>query len=90
VIRRVEKEPMAIEIATREAETYERFDLRALWRLGGWGAAAALAFLIVAFLSTSDTGSQRLALAVAPAELAVRAVVTIKCHRRTMTPRPSG
>jgi hypothetical protein len=78
VIRRVEKEPMAIEIAPRETETDERFDMRALWRLGGWGAAAALALVVVAFVSTSDTGSQRLALTVAPAELPVRAVTTIK------------
>jgi hypothetical protein len=69
---------MAIEIAPREAETDERFDMRALWRLGGWGATAALALLIVAFVSTSDTGSQRLALAVVPAELPVRTVTTLK------------
>ncbi len=69
---------MAIEIAPRENETDERFDMRALWRLGGWGAAAALALLIVAFVSASDTGSQRLALAVTPAELPVRAVATVK------------
>ncbi len=69
---------MAIEIAPRETETDERFDMRALWRLGGWGAAAALALVVVAFVSTSDTGSQRLALTFAPAELPVRAVTTIK------------
>jgi hypothetical protein len=78
VIRRVEKEPMAIEIAPRETETDERFDMRALLRLGGWGAGAALALLVVVFVSTSDTGNQRLALAFAPAELPVRAVATIK------------
>ncbi len=69
---------MAIEIAPRETESDERFDMRALWRLGGWGAAAALALVVVAFVSTSDSGSRRLALSIAPAELPVRTVTTIK------------
>ena len=38
--------------------------MRALWRLGGWGGAAALALSSSLFVSATDTGSQRLALAV--------------------------
>jgi hypothetical protein len=78
VIRLFEMEPMAIEIAPRATETDERFDMRALWRLGGWGAAAAFALLVVAFVSTSGTGRQRLAVAFTPAELPVHSVATVK------------
>jgi hypothetical protein len=81
VIRRVEKEPMAIEIAPLKIETDERFDMRALWRLGAWGGGAALALLVVAFVSVSDRGSRRLALAFAPTELPVRTVATVKIPR---------
>jgi hypothetical protein len=68
---------MAIEIAPLEIETDERFDMRALWRLGAWGGGATLALAVVAIASLSDTGSQRLALAFAPAELPVRPVATV-------------
>jgi hypothetical protein len=81
VIRRVEKEPMAIDIAPLKIETDERFDMRALWRLGAWGGAAALALVVVAFVSVSGSGSQRLALAFAPTELPVRPVATVKIPR---------
>ncbi len=69
---------MAIEIAPLNIETDERFDMRALWRLGVWGAGAALALVVVAFVSLSDRGSQRLALAFAPVELPVRPIATVK------------
>lgn len=72
---------MAIDIAPLKIETNERFDMRALWRLAAWGAAAALALIVVAFLSASDRGRQRLALASAPAELPVRTVATVKIPR---------
>jgi hypothetical protein len=77
VIRHVEKEPMAIEIVPQRSESGEPLDMRALWRLGGWGAGAAVALLLVAFVSTSDRGNQRLGLAFAPAELPVRPVTTV-------------
>jgi hypothetical protein len=77
VIRDVEKEPMAIEIVPQRSESGEPLDMRALWRLGGWGAGAAVALLLVAFVSTSDRGNQRLGLAFAPAELPVRPVTTV-------------
>ena len=57
--------------------------MRALWRLGGWGAGAAIALLLVAFVSTSNSGNQRLGLAFAPAELPVRPVATV-----AITPSP--
>jgi hypothetical protein len=81
VIRRVEKEPMAIEIVPLKIETDGRVDMRALWRLGAWGGAAALALVVVAFVSVSGSGSQRLALAFAPTELPVRPVATVKMPR---------
>jgi hypothetical protein len=68
---------MAIEIVQKRSESDEPFDMRALWRLGGWGAAAATALLLLAFVSASETGSQRLGLAHAPAELPVRPVTTV-------------
>jgi hypothetical protein len=49
--------------------------------LGAWGGAAALALIVVAFVSVSDRGRQRLALASAPAELPVRSVATVKIPR---------
>ncbi len=57
--------------------------MRALWRLGGWGAGAATALLLVAFVSTSDSGNQRLGLAFTPAELPARPVATV-----AITPSP--
>lgn len=68
---------MPSEIGPQKSESDEPFDMRALWRLGGWGAGAALALLLVAFVSNSETGNQRLGLAFAPAELPARPVTTV-------------
>jgi len=77
LIRHVEKEPMAVEVVPRKSDGNKPFDMTALWRLGAWGAAAIAALLLVAFISMSGTGSQRLGLAFAPAELPVRPVATV-------------
>jgi hypothetical protein len=68
---------MAIEIAPNGPEVDERFDMRAFWRLAGWGAVAAFALILVAIVSVSDAGSQRLAASAKPTELPVRPVTTI-------------
>jgi hypothetical protein len=78
VIRRLEKEPMAKEIAPREPATDEASGMRLLWRLAAWGGGAALALFVVAIASQTQTGSQRLALALAPVELPVRPVATVR------------
>ncbi len=41
------------------------FDMRALWRLGFWGSSAAVALAAVVIVTQSDTGAQRLQVAVA-------------------------
>jgi hypothetical protein len=53
-------------------------DMRALWRLTGWGAAAALALGVLAVTTQTYTGSQRLELALAPSEMPVRKVTVQK------------
>src|SRR5581483_5588128 len=58
-----------------------RFDLRALWRHGAWGGAAALALIAVAFATQTETGSRRLT-ALASAELPVRAVATVQIPKQ--------
>jgi len=72
---------MAVEIVPKEPETIvagtRRFDLRTLWRLAGWGGAAALALAAAVFASQTENGSQRLA-AVASADLPARPVATVK------------
>lgn len=68
---------MPSEIGSQQSESDQPFDMRALWRLGGWGAGAACALLLVAFVSASESGNQRLGLAFAPAELPVRPVTTV-------------
>jgi hypothetical protein len=75
---------MAIEIAPRGPETDERFDMRAMWRLAGWGGVAAFALILVAVVSVSEGGSQRLAATATSvetpplrAELPVRQVATV-------------
>ena len=69
---------MATEAAPREPDSPRRFDMRALWRVTGWGVAAALALGVLAVTSQSYTGSQRLKLAFTPAELPVRPVAVMK------------
>ncbi len=72
---------MAVEIVPKEPETIvagmRRFDLRTVWRLAGWGGAAALALAAAVFASQTENGSQRLA-AVASADLPARPVATVK------------
>jgi hypothetical protein len=75
---------MAIEIAPRGPETDERFDMRAMWRLAGWGGVAASALIVVAIVSVSEGGNQRLAATATSvetppsrAELPVRPVATV-------------
>jgi hypothetical protein len=69
---------MAQERAQRRAVSGERLAMHALWRLAAWGGAVALALCGVAIATLSQTGSQRLALLLAPAELPVRSVATVK------------
>ena len=64
--------------APREPVTPRRTDMRALWRLTGWGVAAALALGVLAFTTQTYTGSQRLKLAFTPAEMPVRPVAVVK------------
>ena len=77
---------MAIEPAPQEPDMIEirarRFDLRALLRLTAWGGAAAVALGAVAFVSQTESGSQRLELAFAAAELPVKPVATVKIPPR--------
>ena len=75
-IEPVPQEPDMIEIRAR------RFDLRALLRLTAWGGAAAVALGAVAFVSQTESGSQRLELALAAAELPVKPVATVKIPPR--------
>ncbi len=75
-IEPVPQEPDMIEIRAR------RFDLRALLRLTAWGGAAAVALSAVAFVSQTESGSQRLELAFAAAELPVKPVATVKIPPR--------
>ncbi len=69
---------MANETAPRRPASGDRFAMRALWRLAAWGGAAAFALCAVAITVQSQTGSQRLALLLTPAELPVRPVATVK------------
>lgn len=62
----------------RELEMPSRINMRALWRLTGWGVAAALALGMLAFTTQTYTGSQRLKLAFTPAEMPVRPVAVVK------------
>ena len=55
-----------------------RFDMRALWRMTGWGVAAALSLGTLAIVTQTDIGARRLQLALAPAEMPVHAVAVVK------------
>jgi hypothetical protein len=69
---------MASEGPPHAPDTPRRFDMRALWRLAGWGAAAALALGVLALITQTETGRERLQLAFAAPELPVRPVAVIK------------
>ncbi len=51
------------------------FDMRALWRMTGWGVAAAFSLGALAIVTQTDTGARRLQLALAPAETPVAVAV---------------
>ena len=72
---------MALEITPPKRDLprpgHRRADLRALWRLSGWGGMAALALAALAITTQTDIGGERLQLAfTAPAEPA-RAVADL-------------
>ena len=69
---------MATEAGLREPTSPRRFDMRTLWRLTGWGFAAALSLGVLAAVTQTDTGSRRLQMAMAPADLPVHAVAVVK------------
>jgi len=75
---------MAAELGPHEPDAARRFDMRALWRLTGWGVAAALSLGALALTVQTDTGGQRLKLAFAPTDLPVRPVAVVQ------VPPPSG
>jgi hypothetical protein len=77
-IRPHEKVSMASEGPPHAPDTPRRFDMHALWRLAGWGAAAALALGVLALTTQTETGRERLQLAFAAPELPVRPVAVIK------------
>ena len=59
---------MATEVAPPEPNSRKpRRDIGALWRTVAWGAAAAIALAALAFTTQTDSGSERLQLAFAPA-----------------------
>jgi hypothetical protein len=55
------------DIATRAADRVppQRFAMRSLWRLCGWGGAAAVALTAVALVSQTEVGEKRIRLALA-------------------------
>jgi hypothetical protein len=78
VIRYAEKnKPMAREPAPAANRPDPRPDGRILWRLGGWGVAAALALAAAAIASQSMNGNRRLDMAFAQADLPARPVATL-------------
>lgn len=82
---------MAVKIVPQKPEPIEararRFDMRALWRLTCWGAAAALALAVVAIASQTESGSQRLAVILASADIPVWPVSTVEIPQR-IEPNP--
>lgn len=67
-----------MEIAPDQPDRPGRMDMGVLWRLTGWGVAAALALGVLAITTQTYTGSQRLTLALTPAEMPVRKVTVLK------------
>jgi hypothetical protein len=65
-----------MELAPREPRP-GRIDMRALWRLTGWGVTAALALGVLAITTQTYTGSQQLKLALTPPEMPVRKVTVL-------------
>jgi hypothetical protein len=59
---------MALKIAPPEPDTADtgkrRHEIRALWRFGAWGAAAAIALTAVAIVAQTNIGAARLQLAI--------------------------
>jgi septal ring-binding cell division protein DamX len=83
MIRPLEKVAMATEAGRRKPQRQRRFDMHALWRLTGWGVAAAFSLGALALTSQTEIGSQRLKLAFTPAELPVRPVAVVKVPSST-------
>jgi hypothetical protein len=77
-IRPLEKVLMATESGRRRPQKSRRFDMHRLWRLTGWGVAAAFSLGALAIASQTETGSERLKLAFAPAELPSHEVAVVK------------
>ena len=73
---------MAMEVGLHEADAARGFDMRALWRLAGWGVAAALSLAVLAVTTRSDIGSQRLKLAFAPAPPPEQPVAVVRLPPR--------
>ena len=73
---------MAMEVSLHEADAARGFDMRALWRLAGWGVAAALSLAVLAVTTRSDIGSQRLKLAFAPAPPPEQPVAVVRLPPR--------
>jgi len=67
-----------MEIAPDQPDPPRRADMRALWRLSGWGVSAALALGVLAITTQTYTGSQRLKVALTPPEMPVRKVAVLK------------
>ena len=70
------------------------FDMHALWRLGFWGSSAAVALAAVVIVTQSDTGTQRLQVAIAnitdssaPAPIAVAQLIPRKTETDAETRR---
>ncbi len=79
---------MAIEIAPPILDLAEgrkrRRDMRALWRLSAWGCAAAVALAALAITTQTEGGSERLAMALAPANPPVLAADMVEFKRRAL------
>jgi hypothetical protein len=79
---------MAIEIAPPILDLAEgrkrRHDMRALWRLSAWGCAAAVALAALAITTQTEGGSERLAMALAPANPPVLAADMAELKRRAL------
>ena len=78
----------AADIATRAAgrAPSQRIAMRSLWRLCGWGGAAAVALTAVALVSQTDGGEKRIRLALAAQPDRVLAAAEIPQQSRTAAP----